>query len=79
MNSVGDGSLQRVRWVSVDRATVSPAREKCRPHPPHGQAPRSRASNAFLKSHAFTLARLKVVLPISIRRKILHEELMSVQ
>jgi hypothetical protein len=29
--------LQRVRRVSVDRATDSPAREKCRPYPPHGQ------------------------------------------
>ena len=27
MNSVGDGLQQRVRAVSVDRATVSPARE----------------------------------------------------
>jgi hypothetical protein len=34
--------LQRVRRVSVDRATVSPAREKCRPHPQRGQAPVSR-------------------------------------
>src|SRR5437667_282731 len=24
----------------VERATVSPAREKCRPRPPHGSAPR---------------------------------------
>src|SRR5437016_8735599 len=30
---------QLARGVSVERATVSPAREKCRPHPPHGQAP----------------------------------------
>jgi HlyD family secretion protein len=50
MNSIGDGRkrstlkpgspLQRVRRVSLDLATVSPAREKCRPRPPHGQAPR---------------------------------------
>jgi hypothetical protein len=33
MNSVGDGSQQRVRRVSLERATVSPAPEKCRPVP----------------------------------------------
>jgi hypothetical protein len=39
MNGVGDGLQQRVRAVSVDRATVSPAGEMPTP-PPDGQAPR---------------------------------------
>ena|SRR6266487_540556 len=44
-NSAGDGSLQRVRRVSVDRATVSPAREKCRPHPHMDRPPVSRVKS----------------------------------
>jgi hypothetical protein len=52
MNSVGDGSLQRVRCVSLDRATVSPTREKCRPHPPHGQAPVSCVELLSWRTHA---------------------------
>ena len=52
MNSVGDGSLQRVRRVSVDPATVSPAREKCRPRPHHGQAPRLARAKTCLTAPA---------------------------
>jgi hypothetical protein len=36
MNSVGDGSQQRVRRVSVDRATVSPVEMPTHPHDGQG-------------------------------------------